>query len=73
MQILYGYIICKSEIHHRGNTCAQIFTDREVFLYVHPMQSKSQYGETLNVVTRDIGIPNTLISHNSGGKMGPQT
>ena len=56
-----------------GNTCAQIFTDGEVFLYVHPMQYKSQSGETLNVLTRDIGIPNTLISHNSGGQMRPQT
>ena len=44
-----------------GNTCAQIFTDREGFAYVQPMQSKSQAGEALNVVTRDSGVLNTLI------------
>ena len=32
-----------------GNTCAQIFTDGEGFVYVRPM---SQYGEALNAVTR---------------------
>ena len=49
-----------------GNTCAQIFTDGEGFVYVHPIQYKSQAGEYLNVVTRDIGVPNTLISDNTG-------
>ena len=44
-----------------GNTCAQIFTDVEGFVYVYPMRSKSQSGEDFNVATRDIGVPNTLI------------
>ena len=44
-----------------GNTCAQIFAYGEGFVYVQPMKSKSQSGEDLNVVTRDIGVPNNLI------------
>ena len=32
---------------------------REGFVYAYPMQSKSQGGEALNVVTRDIGVSNT--------------
>ena len=49
-----------------GDTYAKIFTDREGFVYFHPMQSKSQAGEALNVVTRDIAVPNTLILYNPG-------
>ena len=49
-----------------GNICAQIFTDGEGFIYVNPMESKSQAGEYLNVVTRDIGVPNTLILDYAG-------
>ena len=37
------------------------------------MQYKSQDGVDLNVVTKDIGVPNTLISENSGEQTGPQT
>ena len=40
------------------NTCAQIFTEGEDLVYVHPMQYKSQAGD---VVKRDIGVPKTLI------------
>ena len=56
-----------------GNTCAQIFMDGEGFVYVHPMKSKSQAGEYLNVVTRYNGVPNTLISDNAREQIGPQT
>ena len=48
------------------NTSAQIFTDREVFPYVHTIKSHSQAERYLNEVTTDIGIPNTLISDNAG-------
>ena len=48
------------------NTCTQIFTDREGFVYVHPMRSDSQYGEALNALAGDIGVPNTLISDHAG-------
>ena len=37
------------------------------------MQSKSQAGGDLNVLTRDIGVTNTLISENSWEQTGPQT
>ena len=37
------------------------------------MQSKSKYGEALNVVTRDIGVPDTLISDNAREHTGPNT
>ena len=54
-----------------GSTCAQIFTDTEGFIYVYPMQYNSQSGEALNVVTRDIGVPNNLVSDNTGEKTRP--
>ena len=49
-----------------GNTCDKIFTDIEISVHVHPMQYKSQAGEAFNEVTRDIEVPNTLISDNAG-------
>ena len=55
-----------------GNTRAQISTDREGFVHVHYMQSKSQDGKYLNEVTRYIGVPNTLISDNAGEQTGPR-
>ena len=36
------------------------------------MQSKSQAGEALNIVTRCIGFPTTLIPDNAGEHMVPQ-
>ena len=55
------------------NTCAQIFTYGEGFFYVHPILFKSQAVECLNLVTREIGVPNILISDNTGEQMVPQT
>ena len=49
-----------------GNTCAQIFMDGEGLVYVNHIQSKSQYDESFNVVVRDNGFPNTLVSYNAG-------
>ena len=37
------------------------------------MKFKSKSGEALNVVTRDIGVPNPRIPDNAGEQMGPQT
>ena len=37
------------------------------------MQYKPQDGEYLNVVTRDIGVPNNLIQDNVGERTGSQT
>ena len=47
--------------------------DGEVFVHIHPMLSKSQAGEALNLVMSHIGVPNTLISDNSGEYTRPQT
>ena len=56
-----------------GNTFAQIFMEGEGFFHVHPMLSQSQAGEALNVVMRDIGFSNTLISDNVGEQTRPHT
>ena len=67
--ISYTFYTCALFAKHKyiiGNTCAQIFTYGEGFVYIHPMQYKSQSGEVFNVVIRDIGVLNALISDNSG-------
>ena len=51
--------------------CSYIHGQRGIF-YVHTMQSNSQSGEALNVPTRDIGVPNTLVSDTVGEQTGPQ-
>ena len=66
------YLLFSKQKYIIGSTCAQIFIDEEGFVYVHPMKYKSQAGGDLNVVTKDIGVPNTLISENSGEQTGPQ-
>ena len=48
------------------NTYAQIFTNKQGFVYVHPISYKSQDGEALNIMKMDIGVPNTLLSDNAG-------
>ena len=56
-----------------GNTCAQMFTDGDGFTYVHPMKSKAQAGEALHKVTKDVGVPNTIISDGAAEQTGPKT
>ena len=51
--------------------CSYIHGRRRIFC-VNSVQYKSQAVEALNVVTRDIEVPNTLISENAGEHMGPQ-
>ena len=46
----------------RRNTCAQIFADDAGFERVFPLQSKSQAGDALLELIRDIGIPAALHS-----------
>ena len=41
----------------RGNTCAQIFTDGNGAVFVYPMKSKSEAGQQLINLIRQIGIP----------------
>ena len=48
-----------------GNTCAQLYTGGNEFAHVYPIGSKSEAGDTLQQISKDIGIPNTIISDNS--------
>lgn len=56
-----------------GNTCAQLFTDGEGFVFVYPMRSKSLAGEALNIATRDVGIPNVIIRDGASEQVGPNS
>ncbi len=56
-----------------GNTCAQLFTDGEGFVYTHPMRSKAQAGEALSKVTKDVGVPNIIISDGAKEETGDNT
>ena len=55
-----------------GNNCAQLFTDGE-FVHITPMESKSEAGQALNALTRDIGVPNTIIRDGSLEQAGKAT
>ena len=61
---------CKSVV---GNTCAQMFTDGNSFAYVHPMKTKASAGEALQKITKDVGVPNTLISDGAREQTGDAT
>ena len=39
-----------------------MFTDGNSFAYVHPMKTKASASESLQKITKDVGVPNTLIS-----------
>lgn len=43
-----------------GNSCAQLYYDPNGFMYVYPMMSKGQAGESLDIFVNDVGIPNRL-------------
>ena len=47
-----------------GYICAQLFTDSE-FVFIHPMTSKAEAGPALNILARDVGVPNTMIKDGS--------
>ena len=49
----YKYII--------GNNLAQVYTDGQGFVHVNPRTSKSLYGLTLDNLTKNVGISNTII------------
>ena len=49
----YKYII--------GNNVAQVYTDGQGFVHVNPRTSKSLPGLKLDNLTKNIGIPNTII------------
>ena len=57
----------------KGNSCAQIFTDGEGFVWIEPMKSKSEAGESLEKVIQDVSIPNALTFDGSKEKVGENT
>lgn len=56
-----------------GNKCAQIFTDGSGFVFVYPMKLKSEAGDAMNVMTRDIGVPREVFSDNAFEEIGSNT
>ena len=61
---------CKSII---GNNVAQVYTDSQGFVHVDPCTSKSLYGITLDNLTKNIGIPNTIIYDGAPEQVGPNS
>ena len=57
----------------KGNTCAQIFTDGEVFVWIEPMKSKSEAGESLKKLIQDVGITNALTFDRAKEQVGENT
>ena len=43
----------------KGNKCAQVFTAKD-FIRVHPMVSKQECAQALQVFAKDVGIPSDL-------------
>ena len=56
-----------------GNTCAQLYADGQGFINVYPIDSKEKAGETLQMIVKDVGIPNTIISDNAPEQVGKNT
>jgi hypothetical protein len=56
-----------------GNTCAQIFYGPNGFMYIFPMVSKSEAGESLDRFVNDVGIPNELVYDGAGEQVGRQS
>ena len=59
---------CKSII---GNNVAQVYTDVQGFVPVYPRTSKSLAGITLDNLTENIGIPNTIIYYGASEQVSP--
>ena len=59
---------CRSII---GNNVAQVYTDGQGFVHVDLRTSKSLDGLTLDNLTKNIGIPNTIIYDGSPEQVGP--
>jgi hypothetical protein len=56
-----------------GNKYAQVFSNREQFIVVYPMASKSMAGQTLRCFIRECGIPEELVFDGSQEQNGPNT
>jgi hypothetical protein len=56
----------------KGNRCAQIFSTKD-FIRVHPMDSKSECAQALQVFAEDIGIPADLVTDGAAELTAPQS
>ena len=56
-----------------GNNVAQVYTDGQGFVHVDPCTSKSLDGLTLDNLTWNIGIPNTIIYDRYPEQVGPNS
>ena len=56
-----------------GNNVAQVYTDVQGFVPVYPRTSKSLAGLTLDNLTKNIGIPNTIIYNGSPEQFVPRS
>ena len=53
------------EISVWGNKCAQLYADRELFIYILPMSSNAVSGDSLGDVVNNIGIMNEIYCDNA--------
>ncbi|MGH7974081.1 MAG: hypothetical protein ACREBR_01045, partial [bacterium] len=54
----------------RGNLRAQVFVTAEDFNKVYPMKLKSEAGDKLNEFVKDVGIPELVVTDNTGEETG---
>ena len=50
----------------RGHTCCQLFVTDKEFLYVMPMQWKSEVLQAIKQFAKEIGVPTSIIADMSG-------
>lgn len=53
-----------------GNKCAQLYYDPNGYMYIYPMPSKADVGESLDSFVGDVGIPNQLVYDGAGEQVG---
>ena len=53
----------------RGHTCGQLFVTDKGFLYVVPMQRKSEVLQAIKQFAKEIGVPSSIIADMSGEQM----
>jgi hypothetical protein len=56
-----------------GNTCCQIFTNKNHFIVAYPIDSKAKAGDALSLFIQEYGVPESLTSDGSKEQTGPRT
>jgi hypothetical protein len=56
----------------KGMTCAQVFMAKD-FIRFHPMESKSECAQALQVFAEDVGIPSDLLTDGATELTGPKS